>query len=176
MNLLAKKNLSDAVTRVLHVPGNYNGGQLEMTVVIDCNLPREYVKQTAFDIAAALRSHSEVFRNVRLNLLYWKSNEQMENQVVPLSFLQMGSSFEKYEELTEKKTLDALAGNLKLFHARSKLILALTGENVTVGDREELRRNMNPFLGKKSLFLCRSNPEMKWVRGAELLLQMETGR
>ena len=81
MNLLAKKNLSDAVTRVLHVPGNYNGGQLEMTLVIDCSLPREYVKQTAFDIAAALRSHSEVFRNVRLNLLYWKSNEQMENQV-----------------------------------------------------------------------------------------------
>lgn len=168
MDLTAKMNLKNAVERVLHVPGNYNGGQLEMTLVIDCQQPKEYVKQTASDIAAALRSHSEVFRNVRLNLLFWKSDGQMENQVTPLSFLQMERCFDNYEEREEEKSLDALAGNLKLFHARSKLILVLMGEKAVVGDREALRRNMQPFLGKKSLFLRKGCPGMKWVRGAEL--------
>ncbi|MCM1134733.1 MAG: hypothetical protein NC400_04075 [Clostridium sp.] len=168
MDLPAKMNLNNAVERVLHVPGNYGGGILEMTLVIDCQLPKEYVKQMSFDISSALRAHSEVFRNVRLNLLYWKSDEDMENQVVPLPFLQMGSSFEGYEERTEEKSLDALSANLKLFHARSKLILVLTGENLLVRDKEALRRNMYPFLGKKSLFLRKGEPDMKWKRGQEL--------
>ncbi len=92
----------------------------------------------------------------------------MENRVVPLSFLQMDNCFENYEELDEEKTFEALAGNLKLFHARSKLILVLAGEKAAVKDREALRRNMYPFLGKKSLFLRKGSPEGKWVRGAEL--------
>ena len=168
MDLPAKMNLKNAVERVLHVPGNYGGGQLDMTLVADCQQPEEYIKQTAFEIAGALRSHSEVFRNVRLNLLLWKSDGRMENRVVPLSFLQMDNCFENYEELDEEKTFEALAGNLKLFHARSKLILVLAGEKAAVKDREALRRNMYPFLGKKSLFLRKGSPEGKWVRGAEL--------
>lgn len=168
MDLIAKINLNNAVERVLHVPGNYDGGVLEMTLAIDCSLPGEYVKQMAFDIAATLRSHSEVFRNVRLNLLFWKSDTEMENQVISLAVLQLGSCFEKYEERAEEKTLDVLAGNLKLFHARSKLILTLAGEEPIIRDREVLRRNMYPFLGKKSLFLLRNDPEMKWRRGIEL--------
>ena len=90
MNLIAKMNLNNAAERVLHVPGNYTGGILEMTLVIDCALSGEYVRQTAAEMAATLRAHSEVFRNVRLNLLYYKSEEEIENQVVPISFLQMG--------------------------------------------------------------------------------------
>ena len=35
MNLIAKMNLNNAAERVLHVPGNYTGGILEMTLVID---------------------------------------------------------------------------------------------------------------------------------------------
>ncbi len=87
MELLQKKNLVNAVERVLHVKGNYSGGILEMTLVVDCGLPREYVRRMAADIASVLRSHSEVFRNVRLNLLYWISEEKLENKVVPFSFL-----------------------------------------------------------------------------------------
>ena len=168
MDLLAKMNLNNSVERVLHVPGNYSGGQLEMTLVIDCQLSREYVKQAAFDIAATLRAHSEVFRNVRLNLTYWKSDGQIKNQVVPLAFLQMGSCFDDYEEQAEEKSLDNLAANLKLFHARSKLILVLMGEAPLIRDREELQKNMYPFLGKKSLFLRKGDAEMKWIRGVEL--------
>lgn len=153
MNVIAKMNLNNAVERVLHVPGNYTGGILEMTFVVDCGLPAEYVKKTSAEIAATLRAHSEVFRNVRLNLLYYKSEEELENRVVPISFLQMGRCFDGYERREEDKSLDCLAGKLKLFHARSKLILVLAGEELKIRDKEVLQQNFQPFLGKKSLFL-----------------------
>ena len=172
MNLIAKMNLNNAAERVLHVPGNYTGGILEMTLVIDCALSGEYVRQTAAEMAATLRAHSEVFRYVRLNLLYYQCEEEIENQVVPFSFLQMGRCFERYVRREEEKSLDRLAENLKLFHARSKLILVLAGEALKIRDKEVLHRNMQPFLGKKSLFLKveegKEEPEMKWIRGAEL--------
>lgn len=183
MYVIAKMNLNNAVERVLHVPGNYTGGILEMTLAIDCALPVEYVRQTAAEIAATLRAHSEVFRNVRLNLLYYKSEEEIENRVVPISFLQMSRCFEDYVRREEEKSLDRLAENLKLFHARSKLILVLAGEELKIRDKEVLQRNLQPFLGKKSLFLkvryreCAApgteDSEMKWLRGSELMREWQ---
>ena len=85
MELLLKMNLKNAVERVLHVKGNYSGGILEMTLVVDCGLPQEYVCRMAADIAATLRSHSEVFRDVRLNLLFWWSDEKWESPDFPIS-------------------------------------------------------------------------------------------
>ena len=168
MEVLLKMNLKNAVERVLHVPGNYSGGILEMTLVIDCSLPKEYVKTMAADIAATLRAHSEIFRNVRLNLLYWKSDEKFENQVIPISFLQMSQCFEEYAAEDTEKSLDQLTAKLKLLHARSKLIIVLVDDKLKIIDRDEVNRNMRPFLGKKSLFLYRNDTEMKWRRGAEL--------
>ncbi len=168
MELLLKMGLNNAVERVLHVPGNYSGGILEMTLVIDCALSPDYVRSMAADVAATLRSHSEVFRNVRLNLLYWKSDSDMENRVIPISFLQTSRCFEDYVVSEEEKSLDALSAGLKLFHARSKLILVLADEKLPVRDKTEVDKNMKPFLGKKSLFLCRGDSEMKWRRGTEI--------
>ncbi len=168
MDLMVKMGLKNGVERVLHVPGNYTGGILEMTLVIDCCLPKDYVKNMAAEIAATLRAHSEIFRNVRLNLLYWKSDREFENCVIPISFLQMSNCFEEYRVVEEEQGLEMLSAKLKLLHARSKLILVLAGETLTIYDREEVNRNMRPFLGKKSLFLCRKEGEMKWMRGAEL--------
>lgn len=168
MELLQKKNFINAVERVLHVKGNYSGGILEMTLVIDCALPKEYVSAQAADIASVLRAHSEVFRNVRLNLLYWKSEEEVKNQVIPISFLQMSKCFEDYETQESDKSLDVLSGRLKLYHARSKLILVLASEEPVIRDREELKQNMHPFLGRKSLFLFQGDTQFKWRRGEEL--------
>lgn len=165
MNLVEKMNLKNAVERVLHVPGNYTGGILEMTLAIDCALPQEPVRNMTSEIASALRSHSEVFRNVRLNLLYFLSDSRLENQVVPLSFLQMGrlqtggSPQENVAWNGEEKSLDALTDHLKRFHARSKLILALVGEELVIKDEKTVFQNMQPFLGKKSLFLKMRDPE-----------------
>lgn len=162
MELLLKMNLKNAVERVLHVKGNYSGGILEMTLVVDCGLPQEYVCRMTADIAATLRSHSEVFRNVRLNLLFWWSDEKLENQVIPISFLQLGKCFENYIPKRQEKTLDVLSDRLKLLHARSKLILVLADEKMKILDREAVKKNMHPFLGKKSIFLYRNDPDMKW--------------
>lgn len=183
MNTVEKMNLKNAVERVLHVPGNYTGGILEMTLALDCALPEETLRRAAAEIASTLRSHSQVFRNVRLNLLYFVRDDRLENQVVPLSFLQMGRSMEgDVHQSGEEKSLDALTDHLKRFHARSKLILALVGEELIIKDEKTVFQNMQPFLGKKSLFLKIRNqkaepeavrqerePAMRWVRGAELL-------
>ncbi|MDO4303203.1 MAG: hypothetical protein Q4D94_04755 [Bacillota bacterium] len=168
MNVIEKKDLNNAVERVLHVKGNYTGGILEMTLVIDAGLPREYVASMAADIASTLRAHSEVFRNVRLNLLLFKSDWELENKVIPFSFLQMGSCFEDYRQVLGERSLDALTAALKLFHARSKLILVLSRERFSIRDEEAVAQNMKPFLGKKSLFLFMDDAEHKWRRGSEL--------
>ena len=165
MDLIARKNLNNAVEQVLHVKGNYDGGILEMTLVIDCGLPKAYVREMAADIAGSLKSHSEVFRNVRLNFLYFKSDEELENKVIPFSFLQMSSSFEEYREMEACRSLDALSGKLKLFHARSKLILVLTTDRLMIKNKEDVHANMLPFLGKKCLFLFKDSAEGKWLRG-----------
>lgn len=164
MELTTKMSLKNGVERILHVPGNYTGGILEMTLVVDCGLPEEYVKNLACDIASVLKMHSEVFRNVRMNLLLWKGDGKVENQVIPLSLLQTSGSFAGYRQKDEKKRLEELAANLKLFHARSKLILILADREVYIEDREALSQNMKPFLGKKSLFLLKDDPEGKWRR------------
>jgi len=168
MDLIKKKNLNNAVERVLHVAGNYTGGILEMTLVIDAGLSREYAASTAAELASTLRAHSDVFRNVRFNLLLFKNDEELENRVIPFSFLQMGSCFDAYQQVFADRSLDALTAVLKLFHARSKLIIVLAGKRFTIRDKEAVARNMKPFLGKKSLFLFKEDEEERWIRGEEL--------
>lgn len=169
MGPVTKMSLKNGVERVLHVPGNYTGGILEMTLTVDCSLPEEYVKDLSADIAATLRMHSEVFRNVRMNLLFWQSDEKIENKVIPISFLQTSGCFAGYREEKQEKKLEALAAKLKLFHARSKLILVMADRNIYVEDGQALSQNMKPFLEKKSLFFLKDDPKGKWQRGTELL-------
>lgn len=169
MGPITKMSLKNGVERVLHVPGNYTGGILEMTLVIDCSLPEEYVKDLSADIAATLRMHSEVFRNVRMNLFFWQSDEKMENRVVPISFLQTSGCFAGYREEKQEKRLEKLAAKLKLFHARSKLILVMADRDIYVEDGQALSQSMKPFLEKKSLFFLKENQEGKWQRGTEIL-------
>lgn len=97
-------SLKNGVERVLHVPGNYTGGILEMTLVVDCNLPEKYVKEFVSDIAATLRMHSEVFRNVRLNLLMWKSDEEMTNRVIPISFCRHPAALQSIKKNSRKRS------------------------------------------------------------------------
>lgn len=173
MDLIFRKNLKNAVERVLHVPHNYTGGILEMTFVVDYTLPTETAVSMIKETAAVLRSHSQIFQNVRLNLLHWKEDGVLINQPVPISMLQLGRGLEDYETLPCEKSLDALTDTLKRFHARSKLIICLLGTGAVVLDKERSRKNLQPFLGRKSIFLCMPGdgeggcPEI--VMGAEIL-------
>lgn len=148
-----RMQIKNAVERVLHVPGNYQGGILEMAMVFDCNLSRERAVQAGKDIAALLKSHSEVFRNVRLNTICWEGDGQLEKEVTSIPRLQMGGCLDGYWCRRDKKRLELLAGELKKFYARSKLILLFTDGDCWIGDEELFKENMHPFLYRKFIVI-----------------------
>ena len=86
-------------------------------------------------------------------LFYEKSDEEIVTEVIPMPVLQMGTPFENYEQCKEEKTLDALLGNLKLFQARSKLILLVGDGAFGIADEEKCMESLKPFLGRKMLLL-----------------------
>ena len=74
-------------------------------------------------------------------------------EVTPMTVLQMGTPFEAYEQSCEKKHIDVLFRNLKMFQARSKLILLLSDGRFTIVSEEECMGSLKPFLGRKMLLL-----------------------
>lgn len=149
-----KIQLKNAVLQVLHVQGNYRGGILEMAIVTDHALSREYVESTTKDMVTALKQTDSIFRNVRLNTIEWYGDEKIEKNVTAIPFLQMSSHYETYtqEEDSEKK-LEILAEHLKKFYARSKLIIVLTNGAFQVQSQSKLEEMMKPFLHRKMVMV-----------------------
>lgn len=153
---MQKLQLNHQVDKILHVPGNFQGGNLEMTMVFDYAMDRNQLKEEAAQIISSLKAHSPVFRNVRFNGIKWKSDVSIVNQVVPMAFVQMGKFFEEEEDwdsASSMKNLEVLLQKLKLFHARSKLILVLTQGQYQISDKEAAKAAFQPFLKGKILFV-----------------------
>ncbi|MDE6388701.1 MAG: hypothetical protein K2L82_12955 [Lachnospiraceae bacterium] len=155
MSLAPVRNLQlhNQIDRVLHVPGNYRGGILEMTIVVDRAYDRETVRTLCADIIESCKKQSNIFRNVRLNMVMW-GKEEISTQTVAAAHIQIGTFFDKYEAETAKtaKSTEELMEYLKKFHARSKLILAVVQDKeqfCKVEDAERLKEAMNPFLKQK---------------------------
>ncbi len=153
-SLAERQRFKQQAERVLHVPGNYTGGILEMALVLDCRLSEEEIKETAAELAKTLKQHSEVFRNVRLNLVEWKTEEKLTGRVVPLPMLMMGSFLEDYEPCQGELYADELFAYLRLFQARSKLILIVTSGEVQMREEEVCRKSLKPFLGRKFIWMA----------------------
>lgn len=145
--------IKNSVMRILHVPGNYNGGILEMAIVADYHMPYEELNEISKKIANGLKHQNETFRNVRLNLIKWVSDEQIIKELSSLPKLQMGSAYEDYAKTTEDKTLDELLRQLKLFYARSKVIIVLTDGSYYIKDEKAVWEHLNPFLRRKLLIV-----------------------
>ncbi len=139
----------NTVERILHVPGNYKGDILEMAVVLDHNVSREAVQELVPQLFRSLKMHSEVFRNVRLNMVQWESDEKIANQVTPMSVAGLTSYYESYECRQVTKDFQKLVQYLKLFQARAKLIILITDGTNEEGSTEMLKAAMQPFLDKK---------------------------
>jgi len=164
------RKLHHQIDRVLHVPGNYRGGILEMTMVIDSAFSKEDITTLCKDVIASCKSQSEVFRNVRLNVVKWESN-QITNEVTGLAYLQMGKYFDNYcQEISEAEDCDEkkqkfsedLLAYLKKFHARSKLIIVLAKTSDSMlpkQDKEAYLQAMNPFLKQKLIVVTPENVE-----------------
>lgn len=148
-----RMQIKNAVERVLHVPGNYNGGTLEMAMVFDCNLSKEPICQIGKGIATLLKSHSEVFRNVRLNGIQWESDTIFIKEVTSLPHLQMGRYFEEYKCIEHRKRLELLTEQLKKFYARSKVILLFTDGNYQIEDLALFKESIHPFLYRKLIIV-----------------------
>lgn len=157
--LLFAKQFKDNIERILHVPGNYGGTILEMTVVVDSHLSKEEVQDLLPKLLRTLKMHSKIFQNVRFNFALWRSDDQISNQVCPMTMAMMDSFYQDYESEETEKHLECLAAYLKKFHARSKVMIVLTDGAYRVGDREELHRQMQPFLEKKWMFVVKKEAE-----------------
>lgn len=153
--------ISKMADHILHVPGNYRGGNLEMTIVVSSRLDVVSLKENIKAIVDALKRSNELFRNVRLNFVRPKAEGGFENNVVPLIFLQTGKVFEPKEQFgdaTARISLSEICSYLKLFHARSKLILVFTDTEYDLGDKEVLKEALNPFLKQKLLVISGEEP------------------
>lgn len=149
---IMRMQLVNGVERVLHAPGNPGHDLQEMTIVLDYHMEKEQIGTLAKDAAGALKSHSQVFANVRCNLVHWKSDSEIKNETAPLAVVQLGQFLNDYEQSREEKHVEQLCGYLKKFHARSKLILVFTDFSYQVEDRKRLREALSPFLQYKILF------------------------
>lgn len=163
--------LHNMIERVLHVPGNYRGGILEMAIVIDCAYEKERIQALCADIIASCKRQSEVFRNIRLNVVTW-SAQAIRTETVAAAHLQMGGYFRDYqEEDTGDKPLELLLAYLKEFHARSKLIMLLTPDpeiGRTIKDKETALSALNPFLKQKLILITPEGMET----GSRLIKQI----
>ena len=148
-SIIFDKQFTNKVEMIMHSPCNIPGKMFEMTVVLDKNLSKETVSEIVPHLLKVLKRHSEVFLNVRLNLLYWQDDENMENRIVPMSMAMLSSHYADYEQKVTVKNYQALMQKLKLFHARSKLIIAVTDGQYEVRDEAELKKVMQPFLYRK---------------------------
>lgn len=155
------QQFKNSVERILHVKGNYNGGILEMAVVVDHNLTKDQVSRLMPQLLRTLKMHSEVFRNVRLNVTDWKSDGKITNRVSPVSMAMLPGFYEDYEQLTEKKDFQQLVQYLKVFQARAKLVIVLTDGTYEMPDSETLKQAMQPFLEKKLMQVILTDAEMK---------------
>ncbi|MGN0131237.1 MAG: hypothetical protein ACI4AA_02220 [Lachnospiraceae bacterium] len=147
-----RMQIVNSVERVLHAPGNPGHDLQEMTFVLDYHMEKEQIGTLAKDVAGALKAHSQVFANVRCNLVHWKSDADMKNEVAPLAVVQLGRFLDDYRQTEEEKRVEILCDYLKRFHARSKLIMVFTDFSCQVIDPKQMKEAMAPFLQYKILF------------------------
>ncbi|MDD6208651.1 MAG: hypothetical protein PUB10_09045 [Clostridiales bacterium] len=146
------KQYKNMVQQILHAPGYDRGKQLEMTLVVDHCLSKEEVSAIIPQLTGTLKNMDEIFRNVRFNLADWERAEVVKNQVCPMMMTMMSSFYEDYQQEVAEKKWELLLSNLRLYHARSKLILVLTDRTYD-RENEEVRQLMHPFLGRKMLMI-----------------------
>lgn len=151
------------VDGILHIPGNYRGGNLEMTIVIDTSLRQEDCKEAVAEVVRALKRGNEIFRNVRLNLVMW--GVEITTSVVPMAMLMTDGAFAQYTRSPCSKRCEELFAYLKKFHARSKVVLVFTTDGNEIEDRQAAAEALSPFLKSKLLLISE-----QIVSGTQLFL------
>ena len=112
--VINRNKLKREEERILHSPGAKLHQILEIAVVVDCSMEKQEAAETITGLAATLKSFGETFRNVRVNVIWWKSDTERVQEIKPLAALQMSSfimasSFlvEKNDRLNESSEMEA---------------------------------------------------------------------
>ena len=71
------------------------------------------------------------------------------NRILPMAMAMISTTYTGYEQRKEDKDYNELMKNLRLFHARSKLIILVTDGEYSISSKEELEALMKPFLQRK---------------------------
>ena len=172
MNIVQQKQFKNMVERILHGPGGYAGGILEMALVCDYHIPKQQLVEITSELVSILKKHSEVFRNVRLNVIKWIDDSLIVKELAPMAYVQMGTVFRDYyrwiEQTTDMlgltevardlmvtgpKSLQELTRQLKLFYARSKLVIVVTDGDYCVGNVKKVKEHLQPFLHRRMMFV-----------------------
>lgn len=148
-SIIFDKQFTNKVEMILHSPCNIPNKTFEMTVVLDQNLSKDVVVEAVPHLLKVLKRHSDVFSNVRLNMVKWEADGKIDNQIIPMSMAMISSHYTDYAQKICVKSYLHLMQNLKLFHARSKLIIVVTDGTYEKGDEAELKKLMQPFLYRK---------------------------
>lgn len=158
-SIVQAQKIRQQVERILKISGNYSGGILEMAIILDHNMDKEKVKNISADLARTLKSHSEVFRNVRLNIVDWIADDNISECVIPLPMIMMGSYFDGYKQEKQSKELKKLVEFIRLFQSRSKLIIMITDGEFVVSDVTEVKQLLYPFVIRKTFAMCFGDEE-----------------
>lgn len=145
--------LHDKTERILHLPGNFTGAVLEMTLVMDAHVPAERMQECVSILIRCLKQQGEVFRNVRFNVVSWKRDEEITTKVCPMLSAGTAGFYADYIQTEQEKKIEKLYQYLKFYHARSKLILLVSDSEYTVGDETEKNAALRPFLSRKLLVI-----------------------
>lgn len=160
LSVVTLMKFKNTIERILHVKGNYQGGILEMTLVVDGSLEVTQRKVLIPKLIGALKQQGEVFRNVRFNYVIWNSDTEIKNKVCPMMLAMTDSFYEEDTHQNNEKHLEKMIDYLKKFHARSKIILLITDGMYQTGSREKVKERMQPFLDKKLMFVITDNNEI----------------
>lgn len=137
------------IERVLHIKGNFTGPVLEMALVMDYRIPAKQMQESVGALLRCLKQQSEVFRNVRFNVIDWRSDSEITTKVCPMLSAVTEGFYQDYEQIEEAKRIEKLYQYLKFYHARSKLVLLITDGQYRIENEAEKEAALKPFLGRK---------------------------
>lgn len=88
-----KKKINKSAQKIIKSAGNQvKGNILEACLVLDCSLESTYLNQAAGEVLTSLRKLGSPFLNMRLNLIKWRSNDDMATFVTSYPEVMLGIS------------------------------------------------------------------------------------
>ncbi len=101
-----KKLVLKYAKRVTKLPGNQTKGDvLDMVLVADCALLPEEQNEAALDLISFFRKEGGAFKNPRINLVKWKSDDRLDKSVISFPNLMIGLCLDKKDFTPDDTTM-----------------------------------------------------------------------